>query len=598
MKRNYLVLILLYLFVNTNFGQQEKLVITPEITAHELLSHISFLASDELKGRMTGTDEILLAAEYIKSEFIKYGLKPVFDKSFFQEFQFIAGIELGNNNSLKFITKEEEINPALKSDFIPVSFSGETQIKGKIVFAGYGISSTKVNYDDYRDIDVTDKIVVILRNHPENNNPQSKFNEYSSLRYKASTAKEKGAAGVIFVNGYEFENDNLVQLKYDKAPIVKDFAALHIKREFIEKIFSAAGLSFKEVQKLIADSLKPASIELDVETEIETEIKEIQKVCRNVAGLLIGNDPILKDEYLVIGAHYDHLGMGEAGSLFRGEEPQVHNGADDNASGTAGVLELAQKFGSINSEFKRSIIFIAFSGEELGLLGSNYFVNHSPIPTEKMIAMFNMDMIGRLNEEKSLIVYGTGTSSIWKEELEKNNQSGFKLTFNDEGFGPSDHSSFYGKNIPVLFFFTGVHSDYHRPTDDVEFINSDGQKDVVRFIYQLAKNVATSESKPNYISVPRKEMESTRAWRVYVGTVPDFASTSDGFKISGVNDGSPAASGGMKAGDIINSFAGKAINNIYDYVYALQDCSPGDEVDVIVTRNGKKLSLKVKLGMR
>ena len=598
MENKFPVLIFLILFNSFNFSQQDKLVVTPDITAQELLSHISFLASDELKGRMTGSDEILLAAEYIKSEFIKYGIKPVFDNSYFQEFQFIAGIELGSNNSVKFSMKEGEIIPTLKSDFIPVSFSGEAGVKGKIVFAGYGISSAKVNYDDYRDIDVKDKIVVVLRNHPEHSNPQSKFNEYSSLRYKASTAKEKGAIGIILVNGYEFENDNLVQLKYDKAPILKDFAALHIKREFIEKLFSSAGLSLKEVQKLIADSVKPASIELNAVAEIQTEIKEIQKVCRNVAGLLPGNDPVLKNEFLIIGAHYDHLGMGEVGSLFRGEEPQVHNGADDNASGTAGVLELAQKFSSINTELKRSIIFIAFSGEELGLLGSNYFVNHSSIPHEKMVSMFNMDMIGRLNEEKSLIVYGTGTSSIWKEQLEKNNQFGFKLAYNDEGFGPSDHSSFYAKNIPVLFFFTGVHHDYHRPTDDVEFINTDGHEDIVRFIYQVASNIVTGESKPDYISVPRKEMESARAWRVYVGTVPDFASTSEGFKISGVNDGSPAAIGGMKAGDIINSFAGKTVNNIYDYVYALQECSPGDEVEVVVTRNGEKLNLKIKLGMR
>lgn len=598
MKNRFLVLILFFLLINVNFGQQVKSVVTPEITAQELLSHISFLASDELKGRMTGTEEILSAAEYIKSEFVKYGLEPLFGDSYFQEFPFVAGIELGENNSLKFAVNEEEITQVMLSDFIPVSFSGKADIKGRMVFAGYGISSTKANYDDYKDVDVKDKIVIVLRNHPEHTKSQSKFNEYSSLRYKASVAKEKGATGILFVNGYEYETDDLVKLKYDKAPIIKEFAALHIKRIFIEKLFSSQGLSFKEVQKLIADSLKPASIEFNAEAEIQTEILEISKVCRNVAGLLIGSDPVLKNEYMVIGAHYDHLGMGEAGSLFRGEEPQVHNGADDNASGTAGVLELAQKFSSIGPELKRSIIFIAFSGEELGLLGSNYFVNHSPIPSGKMISMFNMDMIGRLNEEKSLIVYGTGTSSIWKERLEKNNQSGFKLTFNDEGFGPSDHSSFYGKNIPVLFFFTGVHQDYHRPTDDVEFINAAGQEEIVRFVYQLANSIVTDENKPDFISVPRKEMESTRAWRVYVGTVPDFASTSEGFKISGVNDGSPAAIGGMKAGDIINSFAGKTISNIYDYVYALQDCSPGDEVEVIVTRNGEKLNLKIKLGMR
>jgi hypothetical protein len=279
-------------------------------------------------------------------------------------------------------------------------------------------------------------------------------------------------------------------------------------------------------------------------------------------------------------------------------ETSIHNGADDNASGTTGLLELAEKFSSIKDKIDRDIVFIAFSGEELGLLGSSYVVNNFPLPIENDISMINMDMIGRLNDKKDLIVYGTGTSSKWKNILDDKNEYDFSLTFNDEGFGPSDHSSFYGKKIPVLFFFTGTHTDYHKPSDDVDKINAAGQEKVVKYVFDVALSIVNSETRPDYISVEKKDTGKMMGSRVYVGTVPDFAGEVDGYKLGGVTDGSPAAKAGLLAGDIIIQFGEKKISNIYDFTYALGNYVPGDKVNVIIKRGDKEMTLKIELGSR
>jgi len=309
-----------------------------------------------------------------------------------------------------------------------------------------------------------------------------------------------------------------------------------------------------------------------------------------------GNEKF-KDEYLVLGAHFDHLGWGGDNSLYMGE-PSIHNGADDNASGTTGLLELAEKFASIKNQLDRKIVFIAFSGEELGLLGSSYVVNNFPLPIENDITMINMDMIGRLNDKNDLIVYGTGTSSKWKNILDDKNDYDFNLTFNDEGFGPSDHSSFYGKKVPVLFFFTGTHSDYHKPSDDADKINLAGQEKLLKYVYDVALTIANSETRPDYISVERKDTGKMTGTKVYVGTVPDFAGEVDGYKLGGVTDGSPAAKAGLQAGDIITQFGEKKISNIYDFTYALGNYVPGDKVKVLVKRGEEVLTIEIELGSR
>ena len=570
------------------------------ITAKEIIGHISYLASDAMRGRASGSKEILVAANYIQDQFKLFGLKPSFKNSFLQEYSFISDVKATPNNALSFDVNEKEMKLKYGEDFITTPFSGTSKSDAKLVFAGYGISAPKLNYDDYQDLDVKGKIVIVMRSNPEYDNPHSQFDKFSSLRLKANIAKEKGATGIIFVNGPLPKDtpDDLIQFKYDRAGGVKDFSVVHTKRNFIDKMFEAENLNFEQHQKLMKDSTQPASFQFTkASTQLETEIVEVESKTVNVCGYLEGNDPKLKDEYLVIGAHFDHLGMGGDGSLYKGKDEQIHNGADDNASGTSGVLELAEKFASIKDQLKRSIIFVTFSGEELGLLGSNYFVNNPPIPVEKMVTMLNLDMIGRLNPENALTVYGTGTSTKFKELLNKDNVDSFKLAFNDEGFGPSDQSSFYGKAIPVLFFFTGVHEDYHRPTDDAELINSTGEEKILNYVFDVANTLADQPEKPDYINVPRKE-QSSGGWKVYVGTIPDYSSNSEGFKLSGVSPGSPAEKAGMKANDIMLQFGDKKIENIYDYVYALQEHVPGDVVEVRVKRNSEILTFTVTLGAK
>ena len=595
-KKILVIGLILFTYVST----YTQTISSPEITADEIKQHITYLASDELKGRDSGTEEIKAAAIYISDEFKNCGLEPIFNGDFLQEFSFIKTIELTDKNNLSFFLKENEIKPKLKEDYITVPFSGNAEVNAKLVFAGFGISAPDLEYDDYDGIDVKDKIVIVLRNTPEPNVPHSEFDSHSPLRKKASVARDKGAAAIIFVNPYD-ENkttDDLVEFSYDRGGQIGDFAAVSVKRSFIEQLFQSEGMNLKEVHDKIIETKKSSSFEITHSSaKISTEVEEVEAVSWNVGGFIEGNDPELKNEWIIIGAHFDHLGMGGEGSLYRGDEPQIHNGADDNASGTTGVLELAEKFASQKDKLKRSIAFFTFSGEELGLLGSNYLVNNLPFPAEDAITMINMDMIGRL-KDSSLIVYGTGTSSGWKDLLNKENKYGFKLTFNDEGFGPSDHSSFYGAKIPVLFFFTGTHEDYHKPSDDTERINIAGEKNILDYVYEIAMDIDSTLERPDYLLVEKKQTGQMFARKVYVGTVPDFASNVDGYKISGVSEGSPAQLAGLQGGDIIISFGGKKISNIYDFTYALGDFVPGDEVDVIVKRGAEEITFKIKLASK
>ena len=595
---NFLVTLLSILAFSP--GQlDEKKNSNPEITAAEFQKHINFLASDELEGRFTGSEGSLKAGEYIKSEFQNYGLEPFFNSDYFQEFPFVAELEITENNSLTIQFGENTNYINIVNDYTTAPFSDKLNYTGDLVFVGYGISAADLDYDDYAGVDVQDKTVLIMRYHPEYDNPHSEYEKYSAFRYKATTARDKGAKAVIFVNGHlpKDSEDKLMKLRYDQAANVHSMGIIQVKRTIVDKLFHQANLNFAEHQKNSSETKQPSSFVFkDVKIKLETEIKEIIKTGRNVVGLLRGNDPELADEYVVIGAHFDHLGFGKTGSLYRGEDILIHNGADDNASGSAGLLELAQKFADQKEMLKRNMIFIAFSGEELGLLGSAHFVKNSPVPTDQMIAMLNMDMIGRMDENK-LIVYGAGTSTKWKDVLNELNHDNFKLTFHDEGYGPSDHTSFYGKAIPVLHFFTGAHPDYHRPSDDADKINSTGAQQVIEYVYRIAKNVNNTSGEIDYVNIPQRQT-SRRGFRVYVGTIPDYSENVKGLKISGVSKDGPAEKAGLLGGDIIIKFGEKEVSNIYDYTYALQDATPGDIVDVVVIRNDKEMTFKVELGAR
>lgn len=595
---NPLIIFLCFGFVVQFFAQA---IDSPEITALEIQDHINFLASDELKGRDTGTEGCLEAAKYIENEFKKYGLQPFFDRSYLQEFPFISSIQLTDKNVLNISLPDKELNPVLNEDYITVPFSGDANVDTKLVFAGFGISAPNLEYDDYENLDVEGKVVIVLRNHPDLNNPHSEFDKFSPLRKKSSVARDKGAVGIIFVNGYEDfkQGDDLVDFTYDRGGEVTCLAIANVKREIVKEIFNSNGMNFKaHYENIVADKKPVSFIFKNSSVKFSTNVEEVETVSWNVAGYLPASYPKFKDEFIVLGAHFDHLGMGGSNSLYKGDDQQVHNGADDNASGTAGILELAEKFSTINDKLNRNILFVAFSGEELGLLGSSYFVNNMPINANQVATMINMDMIGRLNDEKSLIVHGTGTSTNWKVFLDDINGYGFSLTFNDEGYGPSDHSSFYGKKIPVLFFFTGTHTDYHKPSDDADKINAAGEEEILKYVYDVATFISTLREAPDYLLVEKKDMGQMPGRKVWVGTIPDFAGEVDGYKISGVSDGSPAQLGGLQGGDIIIKFGGKKISNIYDFTYAIADFLPGDEVNVVVKRGEEEITFKLTLSSK
>ncbi len=601
MKKLFVLLIVAFFSVQS-FAQ--KTWSDPKITAKDIKAHVFYIASDQFKGRFTGTPEARKVGEYIKNQFESYGLKPVFNGSYFQKFPFVEKLQLTKNNSFTVTGLAGKSSAAkkymLNKDYIDAPFSGKASLTADIVFVGYGISSPKLNYDDYEGIDVKGKIVIVMRYNPEHDSARSEFDQFSSFRQKASTAKDKGAAGIILVNGHLPKNDadELMELRYDGAPGDKEFPALDVKRIVIDEFFKNQGLDFAKYQEKIDAGKKPASFVFDnLKAKIKTEVKEIENYGRNVAGYLEGNDPILKDEYIVIGGHYDHLGINQMryASMYKGKKPEIHNGADDNASGTTGVLELAEKFASIKDQLKRSIIFMTFSGEELGILGSTYFVNNPPISLDKVVSMLNMDMVGRLDDKSDLTIIGAGTSSQWKDLLNKDNKYNFNLKFDDSGTGGSDHQSFSNKNIPVLFFFTGMHADYHRPTDDPEKINLEGEARVVNYVYDLAMAVDKEDNRPDFVKVKAPKMRGAGSSKVSVGTIPEFGYNGTGYKISGVTEGGSAQKGGMKAEDIIIKFGKKDIGNIYDFMYAMGNYNPGDTVDVVVLRDGKEVKLKLEL---
>ncbi|MBU1100046.1 MAG: M28 family peptidase [Bacteroidetes bacterium] len=570
----------------------------PAITAEEIQDHINYLASDELEGRFTGSKGERLAGDYIAKEFEYYGLIPMFDGSYFQEFPFVESVELTDNNSVLLSIDGNQNELSVNNDFITLSFSGKSDLKAELVFVGYGITAPMFGYDDYEGINVNGKVVLAMRHYPDFDSTESKFEKLASLRAKASTAKGNGAVGIIFMNEHSFfpRSDEFIPLKYDGAGGMMDFGAAQISREFADKIFETEGTSYQQVQQKINSELVPNSFAIkNTKIELKTEIKEIEKMGRNVAGYLEGNDPILKNEYIVVGGHYDHLGYGQTGSRYTGTPMPIHNGADDNASGTTGVLETAEKFASIKNQLKRSIVFVAFSGEELGLLGSNYFANNFPFGIENTIAMFNMDMIGRVNEN-SLTIIGSGTSTLWREIIEKENKYNFKLQLNDDGWGGSDHTAFTLKDIPVLFFFSGIHMDYHMPSDDPEKINAEQEENVVKFVFDLVSDVDARDEKPDFVKVKPQENQMGRSRsKIKIGTVPEFGYNGDGYKLSGVTEGSPAEKAGLLGGDIIIMFNGKDVSNIYDFMNAMGGLKEGETVDCKVLRGEEEKEFNLEL---
>lgn len=570
-----------------------------EILADDLQNYVTFLASDSLKGRKPGTPEIEVAARYIRDHFESAGLRLLSENGF-QWFDVVLGVKAGEENHLM----AADFKAAINQDFVPLVYSSSGKAEAEAVFAGYGfdIDQDNIKWNDYQGLDVAGKWVMILRGDPEPEESESKFTAYADLRSKILTARDKGAAGILFVtpSGMDKE-DKLIQMAPDNNEAPAGLPVFHISRNFANHILAHRSTNTDSLEKVMTSARKPAGFSTGVKITGTAEVVRQNVRTANVVALLANPEASTQDEYLVIGAHYDHLGMGGPGSGSRMPDTvAVHNGADDNASGTAMVMALADKLASQKHKLRRSIIFVAFSAEEMGLLGSKYFVNHPPVDLKGIKAMFNFDMVGRFDKEKnSISVSGTGTSLEADSLLKMAEQNlPFSVVHSPDGYGPSDHAAFYTANIPVFFINTGVHTDYHTPDDDTWKLDFHNQKLVGDYAAGLIMAIDQMDKPLTFKESGKKEGSGRggRRLKVTLGVMPDFAGTGEeGLRIDGVTKEGPADKGGMKKGDVIVAMNGMKVGNIYEYMSRLQKLKPGMTVNVEIIREGRKEVLLIQL---
>lgn len=640
-------LLLLTVLSAVALAQQPGQQLTP--SAGRLRETVTYLASDALEGRRTGSPGANDAAHYIAGEFQRLGLRPGSPVArgtrlkgemlarYQQRFPYVAGVELGKNNL--FVVDPRRANDIgqfrVGEDWMPLGFSSKGDVmRAEYIFAGYGITAAELKYDSYGPL-AKGKVAIALAGTPDGDNPHGQFARYEDVHWKAIAARNAGAKALLIIAQEEnFKEDRLSQLRYDNSAGEAGLPVAVISRQMATKLFGSSR-DPKQILSALTEAAKvpphvdslPPSARTDnllVMNQGRTislwiDIARHEVAASNVIGILEGSDPKLRDEAIVIGAHYDHLGRGGEGSQAP-RSGEIHHGADDNASGVAGLLELARIFSAQQPKPRRTLVFIAFSGEEEGLLGSNYYVNHPLVPLANVAAMINMDMIGRLKENK-LIVGGVGTAPEWRGWLAQANPSvgmtatmrrpgtgdnvsgvggssanslkDFELTLNEDGFGPSDHSSFYGKKIPVLFFFTGSHEDYHKPSDTADKINYDGQVRIVALVARMVQAVDQNDKRPTYAVAKSDSTGRASGFRVYLGTIPNYAETNDGVLLDGVRDDSPAAKAGLKAGDKIVKLAGRDVRNVYDYTYALGEMKAGQEYEIEIMRGSQRLKLNL-----
>jgi hypothetical protein len=582
-----------------NCAHQNQQPVVDEITVEELYEHVAFLASDSLKGRKPGTPEADIAASYIRDQLSKAGLHLLGENGF-QYFDVVTNVEAGPKNSLSF----DNFVAVLNEDFVPLAFSKDTSAQAEVVFVDYGFDfdEDSVVWHSYEGLDVKGKYVLILRGDPDPERSSSVFESYNSLRHKVLIAKDKGAIGVLFVSGINIDlDDALIEMTVNDGRTSAGVQVVQIKRSVADRLLEKQNVTIEILGKEINDSRQPKNIVLNQVVSLSTEIIKKSKTTQNVVALLSGNDPILKNEYIVIGAHYDHLGMGGPGSGSRRPDTvAIHNGADDNASGVATIIEVVEKMASMKNDLKRSVIFIAFGAEEMGLLGSKFFTDNPLVGIKNVKAMFNLDMVGSLNPEtKALTIGGTGTA-VGLSDLVNQLADSTKLVVKQstEGYGPSDHASFYMKDIPVLFFFTGVTQEYHTPNDIVDSLNFVGQKVVGDYAYDLVMDVNTRSEVLVYQEAgPKVKMEGgRRSLKVTLGIMPDFASeNTKGLRADMVIKDRPAYRAGMQNGDIIVAMEGKSVGDIYEYMARLKEFKKGQRISVDVMRGNEKLVLIVEL---
>ncbi len=629
---------------------------TPAPSVDKLREHVSYLASEKLEGRRTGTTGASEAARYLANEFKRLDLKQIptevslsrergavgFHNSYLQPFPYVSGIDLGRTNELRFRIvanpsakgiplKKDSIGAlVLGQDWMPLGISTSGKLNNLPgVWVGYGITATELNHNDYAPERVAGKLAIAIAGTPDGNNPHGQFARYESVRWKAIAARNAGAkALIVIVTDADLKDSQ--HLRYDNTSGDAGLPVVLVSRTAAAKLLSTtvAGLAATEERLRTKPQVSIEQIPrlpiYEVLLSVSTDLVKREGFAANVVGIIEGSDPVLKNEAIVIGAHYDHLGRGGEGSLSH-RIGDIHHGADDNASGTAGLLELARMFST--EKPRRTMVFIAFSGEEEGLLGSNYYVNHPVVPLANTIAMINMDMIGRMKDQK-LVIGGVGTAPEWRSMIETANlmqgvtvsaagtttsarnfplvvasngsaivtsdtSKQFVITMNEDGFGPSDHSSFYAKQIPVLFFWTGTHEDYHKPSDTAEKINYVDQARILAVVAKIVRELDAAQKRPTYVVAKSRSTGRSTGFRVYLGTIPNYADTNDGLLLDGVREDSPAAKAGLLAGDRIVKLAGRDVRNVYDYTYALGEMKAGEEYEVEVMRGATRLILKL-----
>jgi Tol biopolymer transport system component len=572
-------------------------IFLPEISTTELSEKLTYIASDELEGRMTGSEGIQKAAEYASKIFENQGLVPFADKKDYAwPFDFVSEVKVLDDQNSLTVNGEELL---LDTDFRPLPSTESGTTEGNLVFAGYGlkISDGKdYEYDSYASLDVKGKIVLVLDGIPEGLDKEKErlFERNIASGYKQMIARQNGASAILVVS-------RISARKSHEVVGTSGIISTAISEEAANNILVANNETIEGLKEKLSDG-DPKGLEHLFETEvpitISTKVERVIKQDNNIVGMIPSDDP--EASYIFIGAHYDHLGLGETNSRSTGEEKHsVHNGADDNGSGTVTVIELAEYFAGLKKEnpgkITHNLVFCLWSGEELGLLGSNSFASKLPVPVDEVTAYLNFDMVGRMKDNK-LEVQGLGSAEEWESIMEKKNiVVGFNLTLGKDPYLPTDATPFYLKGIPVASFFTGVHSDYHTHMDDVELINFDDMHRVVRFASLVITELMKPEQALTYKEVQIKRSRSTKgAVSVSLGTIPAYAGSDEpGVQIQGVRPGGPADKAGLQADDIIVGLSGKEVNNIYDFMNLLGELKPDVETDIVVKRNGENVTVKI-----
>jgi hypothetical protein len=579
--------------------------VTDVIAQSRTRAHVETLASARLEGRLAGTNGERLASEYIAAELQKIGAKPMPGATDFRlPFDFTAGTsDAGSKVSLSLATESQGSgaggSSSVDAQARALSFSDNGEAEGAVVFAGYGIvvpDGQGFGYDSYATLDVKDKIVLVLRYFPEDAEPKTRgiLARYADLRYKAMAARQRGAKAIMVVTGPRSPNaGELVPMTFDTALAGSGIVAVSLTGTDAGLMFRRGDKSLEEAQKALDDANPHATgfALPGVSARVVAAVKRETRTGHNVVGYLPATMPVagVAKPWVALGAHYDHLGRGEAGNTLAGKEDtgKVHVGADDNASGSAAVLAVAAALAK--QPRRRNVVFGFWSGEELGLIGSAAFVAKPAVPLDAIAAYLNFDMVGRMQDNK-LTIQAAGTSPAWGRIIEQANViAGFDLVVQDDPYQPTDVATFNLAGVPSLGFFTGTHADYHKPSDTADKIAYDELDRIVEFAAAIVRRLDTGAEAPAFTKVQQPQSGAGRAGvRVYTGTIPDYSTEVKGLLLGGVVGGGPAEQAGLKKGDVIVEIAGQTIANIYDYTYALDLLKIGQPAKVIYIREGKR----------